>query len=93
MCFELDTDKAVLRRTITRLTMPDRVMNIINDRGKSQKNAGFRNKLEFLDLMKNKYDWENEDLDVSDGNVEFEPANAYSRIPTEIPGVLMEYDL
>ena len=73
--------------------MPDCVIKIINNRGKLQKTAGFKNKLEFWDRMKNKYDWENEDLDVSDGNFEFEPANAYSRIPTEISGVLMEYDL
>ena len=43
--------------------------------------------------MKNKYDWENEDLDVSDGKLEGEPVNAYPHIPEEIPGVLMESDL
>ena len=58
-----------------------------------QNNAGFKNKLELWDRTKNKYDWENEDLDVSDGKVEVEPVNAYPHIPAEIPGVLMEYDL
>ena len=58
-----------------------------------QNNAGFKNKLELWDRTKNKYDWENEDLDVSDGKVEVEPVNAYPHIPAEIPGVLMEYNL
>ena len=93
MCFDLETGKMVLRRTITRLTMLERVINIINDWGKSQKNAGFKNKLEFWYRMKNKYDWENEYLDVSYGKVEVEPVNAHPHIPAEIPGVLMESDL
>ena len=50
--------------------MPERVIKVINDWGKSQKTAGFKNKLELWDHMKNKYDWKNEDLDVSDGKVE-----------------------
>ena len=70
----------VLRRTITRLPMSERVIKVINDWGKSQKTAGFKNKLEFWYNMKNKYDWENEDLDVSDGKVEVKPVNAYPPI-------------
>ena len=93
MCFGLETDKVVLRRTIARFPMPERTIKIINDWGKSQKTAGFKNKLEFWYNMKNKYDWENEDLDVSDGKVEVKPVNAYPPIYAEIPGVLIEYDL
>ena len=52
MCFDLETGKFVLRHTITRLPMPEHVINIIRDRGKSQKNAGFKNKLEFWYRMK-----------------------------------------
>ena len=52
MCFDLETGKVVLRRTITRFPMPERVIKIINYWGKSQKNAGFKNKLEFWDIMK-----------------------------------------
>ena len=69
MCFDLETGKVVLRRTITRLPIPERVIKIINDWVKLQKTAGFKNKLEFWGRMKNKYDWDNEDLDVSDGKV------------------------
>ena len=43
--------------------------------------------------MKHKYYWENEDLDVSNDNVEVKPVNVYPHIPAEIPGVLMETDL
>ena len=93
MCFDLETGKVVLRRTITILPMPDPVISSINDWGKSQKNAGFKNKLELWDRMKNKYDWENEDLDVSDGKFEVEAVNTYPHIYAEIPGVLMESDL
>ena len=35
--------------------MPDSVIKIINDWGKSQKNADFKNKLEFCDRLKQKY--------------------------------------
>ena len=57
ICFDLETVKVVLRRTITISPMPERVIKIFNDRGKSQKNTGFKNKLELWDLMKKKYDW------------------------------------
>ena len=33
MCFDLETCKAVLRRNITRLKMPERVIKFINDWG------------------------------------------------------------
>ena len=79
----------VLRRTITRLPMPERVIKIIKDMGKSSNNLGFKNKLELWDRTKNKYNWENEDLYVSDGKVKVEPVNFYPHIPAEIPGVLM----
>ena len=87
--FYLEAGKVLLRRAITRLSIPDRVIKIINNWVKSQKNAGFKNKLEFWYRMKNIYDWENEYLDVSDGKVEVEPVNSYPHIPAEIPGVLM----
>ena len=73
--------------------MPDCVIKVINDWGKSQKNSDFKDKLEFWDRMKQKFDQENEDLDVSDGKVEVEPASNYPRIPVEIPGVRLESGL
>ena len=73
--------------------MPERVIKIIKDMGKSSNNLGFKNKLELWDRTKNKYNWENEDLYVSDGKVKVEPVNLYPHIHAEIPGVLMESDL
>ena len=89
VCFDLDTGRVVLRRNIKVLHMPDSVIQVINDWGKSQKNTDFRNKLEFWDRLKNKYDWENEDLDLEDGKVEEELVSPFTHIPAEIPGVRM----
>ena len=54
VCFDLETGRVVLRRVIKVLPMPDSIIKIINDWGKSQKNADFRNKLEFWDHLKQK---------------------------------------
>ena len=72
VCFELKTGKVVFRRTITRLPMPTSIIQVINNRGKSQNNADFKKKLEFWDRLKQKYDWENYDLDVTEGKVDSE---------------------
>ena len=72
--------------------MPDRVIKVVNNWGKSQKNVNLKNRFEFWDCLKQKYNWENEDLDVSDGNVEVEPVSNYPHIPAEIPGVQLESD-
>ena len=45
--------------------------------------------MEFLDQLKQKYDWENEDLDLGDGKVEEELVSQFTHIPAEIPGVRM----
>ena len=82
-----------MRRSIAILPIQERVIRIINSWGKSQKNAGFKNKLEIWDCMKNKYDWDNKDLYVYDGKVEVEPINEYPHIPVDISGVPIEYDL
>ena len=75
VCFD---DIVVLRGNIKVLYMPDSVIHVINNWGKSQKNTDFKNKLEFWDRLKNKYDWENEDLDLGNGKVEEELV----RLPT-----------
>ena len=72
VCFDLETGRVVISRNIKVLPMPDSGIQVINDWGKSQKNTDFKNKLEFRDQMKNKYEWENEDLDLEDGKVKEE---------------------
>ena len=49
VCFDLETGRVVIRRNIEVLPMPDSVIQVINDWGKSQKNTDFKNKLEFWD--------------------------------------------
>ena len=71
------------------LPMPDIVIQVINDWGKSQKNTDFKNKLEFWDRLKQKYYWENEDLDLGDSKVEEELVSQFTHIPAKIPGVRM----
>ena len=87
VCFDLETGRVVLRRNIKVLPMPDSVIQVINDWGKSQKNTDFKNKLELWDRLKQKYDWENEDLDLSNGKIEEELVRQFTHIPAEIPGV------
>ena len=69
--------------------MPGSVIMVINDWGKSQKNADFKNKLEYWDRLKQKYSWENEDLDLGDGKVVEELVSQFTHIPAEIPGARM----
>ena len=73
-----------------RLPMLTSIIQVINNWGKSQKNADFRNKLEFWDILKQKYDWENDDLDVTKGKVDSERLSQHMHIPAEIPEVRME---
>ena len=80
----------IFRHTITRLPMPTIIIQVINNWGKSQKNADFKNKLEFWDRLKQTYDWENYDLDVTEGKVDSESVSQHMQIPAEIPGVRME---
>ena len=42
--------------------------------------------------MENIYNWNNEDLDVSNCKFEVKLVNAYPHISAEIPGVIMESD-
>ena len=80
----------IFRRTITRLPMPTSMIKVINNWVKSQKNADFNNLLEFWDRLKQKYDWENDDLDITKGKVESESVSQHMHIFAEIPGVRIE---
>ena len=73
-----------------RLPMPISIIQVINNWGKSQKNAYFKNNLEFWEGLKQKYDWENDDLDVTEGKVDSECVSQHMHIPAEIPVVRME---
>ena len=70
VCFDLETGKVIFRLTITQLPMPTSIIQVIINWGKSQKNTYFKNKLEFWDRLKQKYDWENDDLYVTEVKVD-----------------------
>ena len=55
--FDLETGRVVLRRNIKVLPLPDCIIQVIKEWGKSQKNTDFKNKLEFWDRLKQKYDF------------------------------------
>ena len=46
--------------------------------------------MEFWDRLKQKHDWENYDLDVTEGKVDSECVSQNMHIPAEIPVVRME---
>ena len=73
--------------------MPDCIIKVINDWGNSQKNTDFKNKVEFWDRLKQKFDRENDDLDVFNGKIEVEPVSNYPHKLVEIPGVRLESNL
>jgi len=50
------------------------------------------NKLEFLNRSREKFDWDNDDLDVSALKVVPEVVNPHPEIPAEFPGVRLESD-
>ena len=52
ICFDPETSKVVLRRTITRLPMPERFIKVINYWVKLQNTAGFKKNLELWDCIK-----------------------------------------
>ena len=96
-CFDLETGKVVIRRTINEvIPMPTRVIKSINQWGqKGQKVEQYGNKLEFLNQTKKKFDWNNEEINETEGLVEELEDNRgpYPDIPAEIPGMVLESDL
>ena len=57
------------------------LIRVINEWGKSQKNADFKDKFEFWDHMQRKYYWQNEVLDIGDGKLEPEHISKFTDIP------------
>ena len=53
-CYDLLTGKVVVRRTIKVLPMPERLLRLANQWGKSSRSEQYGNKLEFLDCHKEK---------------------------------------
>ena len=86
LCFKLSNTKVVMRWTIKRLPMPDRVVKRLNAWGK----AFGKGSLKFLNQSQESYEWDNEELNVSEQKVEPEMVNPHPSIPAEFPGVRLE---
>ena len=70
--------------------MPTSIIQVINNWVESQKNADFKNNFEFWDRLKQKYEWKNDDLDVTEVKFDSERVSQHMHIPSETPGVRME---
>ena len=64
--FDICTGKVKKPRTITILPVPDRVIVLVNKWGKSFQRKSQRHKLDFLNRNKDKYAWDNDDLEDND---------------------------
>ena len=82
-----------MRQTIKVLPMPEMLLRLANRWGKSSRSEQYGNKLEFLDRHKEKFDWDNEDIEDKEGLVEPDPdQDTHPGLLAEIPGVIMETD-
>jgi hypothetical protein len=82
-CLDLETGRVVKRRTVNVLPMPERVIERMIKLGKKCRQSRSADTLQFLNRHKEKYDWDNEDLEVEEGLVEDEP---YPDLLAELPG-------
>ena len=71
--------------------MPARILKLVNKWGKSSRSTQYGDKLAFLNRQKEKYDWDNEELEDA-GLIEDTGEVAHAEIPAEIPGVELESD-
>ena len=68
--FDLKTGVVKKVRTITMFPLPTRVIDLVNAWGRRYQQEERPDKLEFLNRQKLKYDWDNDDLEYSEGIVE-----------------------
>ncbi len=93
-CFNLLTSKVVICRTFKEFPYTHRYITLANSWGKSQRAREYGNKLKFLDWKKKAYNWDNEDIEESEGKVE--PTSSTSVHPdllAEIPGIKIASNL
>ena len=86
--FDIKTGVVVKRRKTTKMPMSDQVLNHMNEWGKKLKCEEYGIKLKFPNRTKQRYDWDNDDLDDDESIVEEDPA--HPDLPTKIPGVDLE---
>jgi hypothetical protein len=69
--------------------MPDRVIKRVVQLGKKAKQQRMSTRLQFLNRHKEKFDWDTDEPEETEGLLEAPPA---TDPPAEIPGVLLESD-
>ena len=84
--FDICIGKVKKTRTITILPVPDRVIVLVNKGGKMFQRESQRHKIEFLNLHKDKYALDNDDLKDNDTTL-VEDEIPHPSIAADIPGV------
>ena len=69
-CFDLKMGKVVIWRTFEELPMTDRIVKVTNLWGNLSRKQMKKNKIEFLNRIGEKFDWDNENIDEREGIVE-----------------------
>jgi hypothetical protein len=87
----LETKTVIKRGKITALPMPDRVIKRVISLGKKAKQTRTKQRVQFLNRNKEKFDWDNDELDLSPDLVDPTPHET-DVLPAELPGVLLESD-
>jgi hypothetical protein len=88
-CLDLETGRVVKRRTVKVLPMPECVIKRVIKMGKKSRQSRSAHTFEFLNRHKEKYDWDNEELEIEEGLVE---EDSYPDLLEEISGVRLESD-
>lgn len=74
----------VKRRIVKVLSMPDLMIKAVIKMGKKSKQTRSAETLQFLNHHREKYDWDNDKLEIDEGLGEDE---VHPDLPVEIPGV------
>ena len=72
------------------MPMPDRIINTVNAWGKRYQEEEKKNKIEFLNRVQLQYDWDNDELEVSEGLME---ELAHPDLSAQFPGIELEREL
>ena len=84
--FDIDSGKVKKPWTIKIMPVPDQVIILVNKWGKRFQRESQRHKLEFLNCHKDKYAWDNDDLEDDDMAL-VKDEIPHPGISAEIPGV------
>ena len=87
--FNLNTGKAVTRRTVTVVPMPDRIVKKVNAWGDNPRGKKYADDLKFLDRSTYEFSWESEELYET---LEHAEDPIYQTLTVKIPGVVLDTD-